>query len=50
MVILKYNYHFYYYYLIILIRGTNGFGKIGITDGDGICGINMKVVYPTSVD
>lgn len=37
-----------YYILIYLFRGTNSLGKIAIRGGDGVCGINMKVVYPTS--
>ncbi|KRX09275.1 hypothetical protein PPERSA_05944 [Pseudocohnilembus persalinus] len=27
--------------------GEKGFGKIAITEGDGVCGINMQVDYPT---
>lgn len=27
-----------------------GFAKIAISDGDGVCGINMQVEYPTSND
>lgn len=30
--------------------GEEGYGKIAITEGDGVCGINMDNYYPTSIN